>query len=59
MCWTWIQVIVLLSWFIDIYMAPEIYQDEVCDRSVDTYSFGVILYEVNFFSQISDVLAAQ
>ncbi|OAY50262.1 integrin-linked protein kinase 1 isoform X2 [Manihot esculenta] len=30
----------------DIYMAPEIYQDEVCDRSVDTYSFGVILYEM-------------
>lgn len=40
-------------------MAPEIYKDEVFDRSVDTYSFGVILYEVNFFSQISDVLAAQ
>lgn len=40
-------------------MAPEIYKDEVFDRSVDTYSFGVILYEVNFFSHISDVLAAQ
>ena len=27
-------------------MAPEIYNDEIFDRSVDAYSFGVILYEV-------------
>jgi hypothetical protein len=27
-------------------MAPEIYKDEIFDRSVDAYSFGVVLYEV-------------
>lgn len=30
----------------NVYMAPEIYKDEMFDRSVDTYSFGVILYEM-------------
>uniref|UniRef100_A0A0R0IRN2 Protein kinase domain-containing protein n=1 Tax=Glycine max TaxID=3847 RepID=A0A0R0IRN2_SOYBN len=28
-----------------LYVAPEIYKDEVFDRSVDAYSFGLILYE--------------
>ena len=32
-------------------MAPEVYKDEIFDRSVDAYSFGLILYEVLFFSQ--------
>ncbi|KAL9380278.1 hypothetical protein Peur_025935 [Populus x canadensis] len=27
-------------------MAPEIYNDEIFDRSVDAYCFGVILYEM-------------
>lgn len=27
-------------------MAPEVYKDEIFDRSVDSYSFGVVLYEV-------------
>lgn len=27
-------------------MAPEVYKDEIFDRSVDAYSFGLILYEV-------------
>ncbi|KAJ8755172.1 hypothetical protein K2173_018970 [Erythroxylum novogranatense] len=30
----------------NIYVAPEIFKDEIFDRSVDTYSFGVILYEM-------------
>ncbi|KAH1236951.1 Integrin-linked protein kinase 1 [Glycine max] len=29
-----------------LYVAPEIYKDEVFDRSVDAYSFGLILYEM-------------
>lgn len=28
-------------------MAPEVYKDETFDRSVDAFSFGLILYEVN------------
>ncbi|KAM7266600.1 hypothetical protein ACFE04_004497 [Oxalis oulophora] len=30
----------------NLYLAPEIYKDEVFDRSVDSYSFGLILYEM-------------
>ncbi|KAH1250926.1 Integrin-linked protein kinase 1 [Glycine max] len=29
-----------------LYVAPEIYKDEVFDRSVDAYSFGLIIYEM-------------
>ncbi|KAE9450416.1 hypothetical protein C3L33_17683, partial [Rhododendron williamsianum] len=29
-----------------LYLAPEVYRDEIFDRSVDVYSFGLILYEV-------------
>ncbi|CAH2042879.1 unnamed protein product [Thlaspi arvense] len=29
-----------------LYVAPEIYKDEIFDRSVDVYSFGLILYEM-------------
>lgn len=29
-----------------LYVAPELYKDEIFDRSVDAYSFGVILYEM-------------
>ncbi|XP_058094348.1 integrin-linked protein kinase 1-like isoform X1 [Magnolia sinica] len=35
--------------FIDsssLYVAPEIYKDEIFDKSVDTFSFGLILYEM-------------
>ncbi|XP_033510741.1 integrin-linked protein kinase 1-like isoform X3 [Nicotiana tomentosiformis] len=28
------------------YTAPEIYKDEIFDRSVDVYAFGVLLYEM-------------
>ncbi|KAI3743065.1 hypothetical protein L1987_60767 [Smallanthus sonchifolius] len=30
----------------NLYTAPEIYNDELFDRRVDVYSFGVILYEM-------------
>lgn len=30
-------------------MAPEIYKDDTFDRSVDAYSFGLIVYEVPTF----------
>ncbi|XP_057418585.1 integrin-linked protein kinase 1-like isoform X1 [Lotus japonicus] len=29
-----------------LYVAPEIYKDDVFDRSVDAYSFGLIVYEM-------------
>ncbi|KAL6971887.1 Integrin-linked protein kinase 1 [Sarracenia purpurea var. burkii] len=29
-----------------LYVAPEVYRDEIFDRSVDVYSFGLILYEM-------------
>ena len=28
-------------------MAPEVFKDEIIDRSVDAFSFGLILYEVS------------
>ena len=34
---------------VDVYIAPEIYRDELFDRSVDSFSFGLILYEVPSF----------
>ncbi|XP_073136895.1 integrin-linked protein kinase 1-like isoform X2 [Henckelia pumila] len=30
----------------NLYVAPEIYKDEIFDRSVDVHSFGLILYEM-------------
>lgn len=30
-----------------LYIAPEVYRNEVFDRSADAFSFGLILYEVN------------
>lgn len=30
----------------NVYMAPEMYKDEEFDKSVDVYSFGVMLYEM-------------
>ncbi|XXG44855.1 hypothetical protein AAC387_Pa02g0095 [Persea americana] len=30
----------------NLYIAPEVYRDEIFDRSVDTFSFGLILYEM-------------
>lgn len=35
----------------DLYVAPEIYKDEIFDRSVDAFSFGLIVYEV----QVTDL----
>jgi len=29
-----------------LYLPPEIYRDEIFDRSVDVYSFGLIIYEM-------------
>eukprot|EP00262_Sarcandra_glabra_P016523 TRINITY_DN5425_c0_g1_i1.p1 TRINITY_DN5425_c0_g1~~TRINITY_DN5425_c0_g1_i1.p1 ORF type:complete len:474 (+),score=75.30 TRINITY_DN5425_c0_g1_i1:735-2156(+) len=29
-----------------LYIAPEVYRDEIFDRSVDAFSFGLILYEM-------------
>lgn len=34
-------------WNAGSYVAPEIYKDEIFDKSVDAFSFGLILYEVN------------
>lgn len=36
----------MIQLFADYCVAPEIYKDEIFDRSVDSYSFGVVLYEV-------------
>lgn len=30
----------------NLYMAPEVYKDEIFDRSVDVYSFGLVVYEM-------------
>ncbi|GAV67137.1 Pkinase_Tyr domain-containing protein/Ank_2 domain-containing protein [Cephalotus follicularis] len=30
----------------NFYVAPEVYNDQIFDRSVDAYSFGLILYEM-------------
>lgn len=30
----------------NLYMAPEVYKDDIFDRSVDVYSFGLILFEI-------------
>ncbi|GAB2265467.1 Integrin-linked protein kinase 1, partial [Dionaea muscipula] len=32
--------------FPSIYMAPEVHRDEIFDKSVDVFSFGIILYEL-------------
>jgi serine/threonine protein kinase len=43
---------------VDLYIAPEIYKDELFDVGVDVYSFGLILYEVllSIFHSIIDML---
>ncbi|XP_057957046.1 integrin-linked protein kinase 1-like [Malania oleifera] len=35
-----------LTGLLSLYVAPEIYKDEIFDRSVDAFSFGLILYEM-------------
>jgi hypothetical protein len=35
-----------VSKFDSVYIAPEIYRNETFDRSVDTFAFGLILYEM-------------
>ncbi|KQK00273.1 integrin-linked protein kinase 1 [Brachypodium distachyon] len=35
-----------VSKFDSVYVAPEIYRNETFDRSVDTFAFGLILYEM-------------
>lgn len=42
----WVQLMIVLFLIVDLYVAPEIYKNEEFDRSVDAYSFGLILYEV-------------
>jgi hypothetical protein len=34
---------------VGLYVAPEIYKGDLFDRSVDAYSFGLIVYEVPIF----------
>ncbi|KAF9611228.1 hypothetical protein IFM89_027778 [Coptis chinensis] len=29
----------------NLYVAPEVYKDEIFDRSIDAFSFGLVLYE--------------
>lgn len=31
---------------IDLYVAPEVYKDEIFDKSIDIFSFALVLYEV-------------
>lgn len=31
---------------LDLYLAPEVHNNEIFDGKVDSYSFGLILYEV-------------
>ena len=40
-------------------MAPEVYKDEIFDRSVDAFSFGLVLFEVlyNILSVVFSILA--
>lgn len=40
------RTIIIYLLCLDLYIAPEVYRDEIFDRSVDTFSFGLILYEV-------------
>lgn len=35
--------------FVGLYVAPEIYNGDVFDRSVDAYAFGLVVYEVPVF----------
>lgn len=35
-----------LSFMLDLYLAPEVHNNEIFDGKVDSYSFGLILYEV-------------
>lgn len=35
-----------ISKFDSVYIAPEIYRNEIFDRSADTFAFGLILYEM-------------
>ena len=37
---------------VDLYVAPEVYKNVIFDRSVDAYSFGVMLYEVHGLSKV-------
>jgi len=30
-----------------LYMAPEVYKNEIFDKKVDSFSFGLILFEVS------------
>lgn len=41
-----ITLLVICFSLIGPYVAPEIYKDEIFDRNVDIYSFGIVLYEV-------------
>lgn len=41
--------------YVDVYMAPEVYKNEPFDKSVDVYSFGIMLYEVYSYTPNSIV----
>lgn len=38
---------------VDLYMAPEVYNNQAFGRSIDCYSFGIILFEVIFYSNLT------
>ncbi|KAF7084834.1 hypothetical protein CFC21_088362 [Triticum aestivum] len=41
-----LQMVQPVSNFDSVYIAPEMYRNEAFDRSVDTFAFGLILYEM-------------
>jgi hypothetical protein len=41
---------------VGLYVAPEIYKGDLFDRSVDAYSFGLIVYEVPIFFNTHNIV---
>lgn len=42
------MILISMSFALGLYMAPEVFKDEIIDRSVDAFSFGLIIYEVSW-----------